>query len=129
MRREQPGTHAAHREQEHQNPPAHAVEEPRKRSYERVIDGEEAFPDDLTDGLTAEGLPIETVEAESDEIATTRSTRIGSQRAPRTPAKEKNKPPNVESMPTTCGYRWIKNESWRTIRASKGKVPEIRRRW
>jgi len=57
MQREQPGSHAAHRDEEHQNPPGHATEEPRKRSYERVIDGEEAFPDDLTDGLTSEGLP------------------------------------------------------------------------
>lgn len=60
MRREQPGSHAAHRDEEHQNPPAHAIEEPRKRSYERVIDGEEAFPDDLTDGLTKQDLPEET---------------------------------------------------------------------
>ncbi len=59
MRREQPGTHAAHREEEHQHPPTHAIEEPRKRSYERVIDGEEPFPDDLTDGLTDKGLPVE----------------------------------------------------------------------
>jgi len=62
MQREQPGTHGAHRDEEHQDPPAHAVEEPRKRSYERVIDGEEPFPDDLTDGLTAEQLPIEKVD-------------------------------------------------------------------
>jgi len=59
MRREQPGTHGAHRDEEHRNPPIHALEEPKKRSYERMIDGEEPFPDELTDGLTAEGLPIE----------------------------------------------------------------------
>ena len=62
MRREQPGTHGAHRDEEHQNPIPHAVEEPRKRSYERVIDGEVPFPDDVTDELTAEGLPVEKVD-------------------------------------------------------------------
>jgi hypothetical protein len=67
MRREQPGTHAAHREEEHQHPPTHAIEEPRKRSYERVIDGEAPFPDDLTDGLTDKGLPVEPVEPEPIE--------------------------------------------------------------
>lgn len=62
MRREQPGTHGAHRDEEHQDSPAHAVEQPRKRSYERVIDGEEPFPDDLTDGLNAAQLPVDKVE-------------------------------------------------------------------
>ena len=72
MRREQAGTHGAHRDEEHQNPPGSAVEEPRKRSYERVVDGEEPFPDDLTDGLTSQELPAE--KADPNAVPGTEST-------------------------------------------------------
>lgn len=53
MRREQHGTHAAHREEEHHAPHTRDDVEPRKRSYERIVDGEKPFPDDLPEEAPA----------------------------------------------------------------------------
>lgn len=64
MRREYHDTHSAHYEARQRQARARASAEPLKRSYERIVAGEEAFPDELVaEPVAADAAETEVVEA------------------------------------------------------------------
>ncbi len=59
MRREAQDSHAAHRDAQHKQAQQYAHEEPLKRSYERVVSGDEAIDDAADDALPPDELTAE----------------------------------------------------------------------